>query len=112
MNKFGARKTVVDGHTFDSRAEAARYAQLRLLEQAGQISGLHIHPRFVIHDDFFCKQLNQNITRIVYEGDFFYYENGEQVVEDVKGVQTEAFKIKRKLFLKRYPHIIFRIMKA
>lgn len=38
-NKYGAKKTVVDGVTFDSKAEARRYQQLKLMQQAGEIIG-------------------------------------------------------------------------
>jgi hypothetical protein len=47
-NKYGARKTVVDGVTFASAKEAARYAQLRTLERAGLVKGLILQPRFPI----------------------------------------------------------------
>jgi len=47
-NKFGARRVILDGITFDSRKEARRYQQLKLLERAGVIRALQVHPRFVI----------------------------------------------------------------
>lgn len=90
--KYGNRKTVVDGITFASAKEASRYGELKLLEKAGEIRGLQLQPRFPM-------QVNgQHIT--TYVADFQYQERQGQLdtVEDVKGVQTEAFKIKRKLF--------------
>ncbi|MDD3747626.1 MAG: DUF1064 domain-containing protein, partial [Anaerostipes sp.] len=43
-SKYGARKTVIDGITFDSKREAKRYQELKLLEQAGEISYLELQP--------------------------------------------------------------------
>ena len=40
--------------------------------------------------------------------DFRYEENGKLVVEDVKGVRTREYILKRKMFKYRYPEIEFR----
>ena len=47
-SKYGAIRTTVDGVTFASKAEARRYAELKLLEQAGEIKGLELQPKFDI----------------------------------------------------------------
>jgi len=89
-NKYGARKTVVDGVTFASAKEAARYAQLRTLERAGLVKGLILQPRFplVVNGEKVC----------TYVGDFEYRdETGGRVIEDVKGVKTDVYRIKNKL---------------
>lgn len=112
MSKYNARPCDIGDLRFDSQAEGRRYQELQLLQAAGEISGLIVHPRFMLQEAFRCKQLNRNIQRIEYEGDFMYCENGRQVVEDVKGMETEGWKIKRKLFLKRYPEIDLRIVRA
>ena len=53
----------------------------------------------------------KRIAKITYAPDFVYVEDGAKIYEDVKGVETAAFKIKRKLFEKRYGCVI-RIVKA
>jgi hypothetical protein len=107
-NTRANKRTQVDGYTFDSQAEAARYGELRLSEQAGAISGLTIHPVFLLQEAF--KANGRTHKAISYEGDFGYTEKGVQVVEDVKGHRTEVFRLKEKLFRYRYPHINFRII--
>lgn len=100
--KYGNRKTIVNGIKFDSKAEAERYRELRLLEKAGEIKDLILQPEFLLQDKF---RYNGKTERAVkYIADFKYFDiaKGVYVVEDVKGVETEAFRIKRKLFLKQY----------
>ena len=90
-NKYRAQKTVVDGITFDSKAEARRYGELKLLEQAGEISGLELQPKFPIE---------VNGKKIcTWKGDFRYWCNRSRgwVVEDVKGVRTPVYCLKKKL---------------
>lgn len=93
MNKYHAKKIEVDGHTFDSKAEARRYQQLRLMQMGGEISGLELQRRFVVFE--------KGAASIEYVADFCYRDERtrENVVEDVKGVRTEAYRLKRKMFL-------------
>lgn len=92
-NKFGAKKTVLDNITFASRAEAQRYADLKLLERIGEITDLELQPAFdlVVNGQKVCR----------YIADFRYRETatGETVVEDVKSAPTRTpeYRIKRKL---------------
>jgi hypothetical protein len=109
MSKYHSRPIDLDGHHFDSRGEAKRYGELLILQACGQISGLSVHPTFELQSSFWCD--GKVIRAISYEADFQYFEFGRQIIEDFKGVETEAFKIKRKLFLKKYPQIEFRIVK-
>jgi hypothetical protein len=98
---------VVDGIRFDSKAEAQRYCDLLSLQAAEMISDLSLQPQFnlVVNGKHIC----------AYRGDFLYSElrNGvwSPVVEDVKGVSTQAFVIKRKLFEACYPDIALVITK-
>lgn len=109
MNKYHAIKTQIDGYTFDSKREAARYGELKLLEQAGEISDLQIHPRYQIVPGYLIGE--EWVRPVFYEGDFSYTENGQAVCEDVKGVQTAVFKLKSKLFRKEHPEIELRIVR-
>ena len=95
---------MVDGIRFASKAEAARYSELRRLVRGGKILSLQLQPRFpfVVNGKKVC----------TYVSDFGYFEAGNMVVEDVKGVKTDAFRIKAKLFAALYPHIELRIVRA
>jgi hypothetical protein len=107
--KFNNRKVKVDGLTFDSQAEYRRYCELKLMEQSGVIAGLSVHPKYMLQDAF--RHRGEIIRAITYKPDFEYFEGGHCVVEDVKGgraTQTEAFRIRVKLLLKRYPDVEFR----
>lgn len=102
MNKYGAKKVVVDGEVFDSRKEYYRWCDLRLLERAGKISDLKRQVKYVLIPS--QRQDGKLIEREVsYIADFEYMENGMKVVEDVKGYKRGAayqlFSIKRKLML-------------
>lgn len=107
--KYGNKKCTVGALTFDSQAEANRYAELRLMEVAGIISGLRCQPSYDLQAAF-TDGTGTRHRSIRYVGDFAYMEKGCEVVEDVKGHRTEVFKLKEKLFRFRYPHINFRII--
>jgi hypothetical protein len=82
----------VDGHSFASKAEARRYGELRLLEHAGQITGLSLQPRYPILIDrkLIC----------TYVADFAYVDSrGVNIVEDVKSTPTRTpiYRLKLKL---------------
>lgn len=90
MNKFRAIKTQVDGIVFHSKKESLRYRELLLLFRAGQIFDLAIQPEY---------EFKLNGKRMFkYIADFSYTDgNGENVTEDVKGVKTAVYKIKKKI---------------
>ena len=96
-NKFNAIKTTIDGITFDSRKESVRYSQLKLYEKGGLISDLRLQvpyeliPKLVIN--------GKTERAIKYVADFVYYDTVHKVeiVEDVKGMITDIFKIKYRL---------------
>lgn len=105
-SKYNAVKTEVDGITFDSKIESKRYANLKLLERAGVIENLKLQPRFLLQEGFTYNGHKER--KIEYVADFQYDRNGQTVVEDVKGMKTEVYKLKRKLFLYKYRDIVFR----
>jgi hypothetical protein len=94
--KYNARRTTVDGITFHSKAEAAAYSNRKLQEMSGDITGLELQPRYrlVVNGVHVCD----------YVADFRYTitATGTQVVEDVKGVKTAAYQIKKKLLKALY----------
>lgn len=103
MSKYNSKKTVVDGQTFDSKKEANRYQELVLLEKAGVIKNLSRQVKFVLipsQRDENGKVIERECS---YKADFVYYEeDGETVVEDVKGFRTKEYIVKRKLMLYQY----------
>ena len=113
-HKYNAKPTVYAGINFDSKAESIRYTQLLLLVRAGVISALQTHPTFELQKAFIEVSSGKKQRAINYEADFSHIEKGNPllVVEDVKGVETEAFKIKRKMFLYHYPQYELRVIKV
>ena len=99
-SKYGAQKTSVDGHRFDSKMESQRYAELALLERSGAISDLKLQPKYVLQEGF-CSR-GHKIRSITYIADFSYYFKGQLIVEDVKGERTQVYMLKKKLFLYKY----------
>lgn len=115
MNKYKARKITVGGQTFDSRKEYRRYCQLKMLEAAKEIDDLRRQVIYQLipkqYDTY--PRYSKNGRRLsdgrrcieracVYVADFVYTENGQTVVEDVKGMKTKDYIIKRKLMLYVY----------
>lgn len=83
-----------DGY-FASKRELSRWNQLKLLQADGQISELQKQVPFILHGtngEKICK----------YILDYVYNENGNKIAEDCKGFKTEAYKLKRKLFIAEY----------
>jgi hypothetical protein len=109
MNKYRNKKVIVDEKEFDSKREGNRYKELKLLERAGEIKDLELQPRFLLQDSF--KKNGRTFRKIEYVADFKYIENGKAIVEDVKGMQTDVFKLKHKIFEKVYPNLELRIIK-
>lgn len=100
-NKYGAVRTVVDGIKLDSKAEARRYGELKLLERAHEIQGLKVHPMF----DIWFPVRNDKILICKVELDFSYFDKRDNCYhyEDVKGKDNSLSKLKRKLVEAAYP---------
>lgn len=98
--KYRNIKTKVGGLTFDSKKEAHRYLELKQLQKEGRISNLELQPLFklIVNEQLICK----------YKADFRYkfIPHGKimkmgawDVVEDVKGMKTAVYRLKKKLML-------------
>lgn len=100
-SKYHSRKVTVDGVTFDSRKEARRYSELLLLERAGAIQNLQ---RQVKYELIPSQRIDGKVVErpCSYKADFVYAKDGKTVVEDVKGMRTKEYVIKRKLMLKEH----------
>lgn len=108
--KYKNKKVEVDGVLFDSKKEARRYTELKLLEKAGKIRELELQKVFeLIPSQREPDTIGKNggvhkgkvIERaVVYKADFAYFDaDGKYVVEDTKGFRTTEYVIKRKLML-------------
>lgn len=99
-NKFGARKTVIDGICFDSQKEAMRWCELKIMANAGAIEQLQRQIKFEIIPK------TAKFRAHYYIADFVYMENGKKVVEDVKGcrkgIAYQLFRLKQAIMYWRY----------
>ena len=100
-NKFGNVKTTIDNIVFDSKLEASRYLQLKLLDRAGEIRALEIHKRIPLmcgdKPILFTSKRYPKGRQAVYEADFDYIDvaSGKRVTEDTKGQRTDYYKLKK-----------------
>jgi hypothetical protein len=97
LSKYKAIKTRVGELLFDSKREARRYGDLKLLERAGQIRNLELQPVFPL--------IVNGVKVCEYRGDFIYFEGERRVIEDSKGFRTPVYKLKRKLLLALNPNM-------
>ena len=108
-SKYGAKKTELDGFKFDSQREANRWAELRLLEKAGEISHLQRQPEFLLYGSkgpvLIKSKRYPNGRRAKWIGDFSYFcrKRNKRICEDAKGVRTPAFILKRAVVEACYP---------
>ena len=102
MTKYHSHPAVVNGIKFDSRREARRYQQLQLLLKAGEITQLQMQKKYTLIPA--QKKPSGGTERAVtYTADFVYRDKeGNEVVEDAKGIKTQQYIIRRKLML--YAH--------
>lgn len=93
MFKYRNVPVIIDGYRFPSKAEGKRYTELRDGQRAGIFSKLERQPRFPI--------IINGVKICDYVADFRYYDNERrrEVIEDVKGVKTPEYKLKKKLVL-------------
>lgn len=105
MPKYHNKNCIVDGILFDSKKEAHRYGELKLLERMGLIKNLIRQPRYLLQPKFTHQSTGYKHRAIEYVADFQYEELGKTIVEDVKGMQTDVFKLKAKLFDYKYPDL-------
>ncbi|CDV96392.1 Protein of unknown function (DUF1064) [Desulfitobacterium hafniense] len=108
-SKYNAKRVQVAGKVFDSKAEANRYRELLLLMKTGEVAEVECQPRFLLQEGF--RKNGKTHRPIYYIADFLVkYADGHTEVEDVKGVKTEVFRIKQKMFEKRYPEYSLKIV--
>lgn len=90
-SKYRNSPTTVDGIRFDSKKEAEYYKKLKLLQESGEVS-------------FFLRQVPIHFSGGKYVADFLVvYADGTAKIVDVKGVETEVFKLKKRIIEAEYP---------
>lgn len=108
--KYHSKRTQADGATFDSVKECNRYHELKLLKQAGVITGFELQPRFLLQAGYVDGISGKFVKKMEYVADFrVTYTDGHEEIEDVKSVatMTKVYRIKKKLFRKLFPALIF-----
>jgi hypothetical protein len=100
-NKYNAKKTMVDGHLFDSQKEAKRYFELKCLQAAGEVWKLELQPKF---------DLMVNGVKVgTYIADFRYEtHDGKVIIEDVKSpvTKTPVYNLKKKILATYKPPVV------
>lgn len=102
-NKYHNTKVIYNGIKFDSKKEMQRYKDLELLESTDYICNLELQKKFLLQEGY-TNAKGKKIRPIYYIADFYYYDyiDNKWVVEDTKGVRTEVYKLKKKLFEYKY----------
>ena len=95
-SKYRNVKVTVDGIKFDSKIEAKRYGELKLLERAGKIEDLTLQTKFKLIGQY-APLLTEKGRHMAYIADFTYWdvETEKRVIEDVKGMKTPIYLIKK-----------------
>ena len=106
-NKYHNKKIETNGIIFDSVKEYRRFNELKLLEKAGVIKNLELQKKFLLQPSYTNIE-GKHIREISYIADFYYIENGKEVVEDVKSpaTRTQVYLIKKKMFEYKYDLVI------
>lgn len=100
MSKYKNKKVMIDNILFDSKKEANYYTYLKMLERASKIKNLELQKKYILQGHF--KLNGKTIRAITYIADFVYEDDKGVHVVDTKGYRTEVYKIKKKLFMKKY----------
>jgi len=98
--KYHNVKVEYDGYKFDSKHERDTYMILKDRQCKGEISELRLQVPFILQDGY--KLGNKKQQAITYIADFTYYEDKKFRVVDAKGILTDVYKIKKKLFEYKY----------
>lgn len=112
-SKYNAKKVEIDGIKFDSKAEGEFYLHLKKQVTERQILGFERQKRMLLQEGFSVEGVKGKIRPIFYVVDFIVTENdGTITYIDVKGVETDVFKLKKKLFMKRYNTALLKVKKT
>jgi hypothetical protein len=105
-SKYSNNKTTVAGVIFDSQKEASSYEELKLQLMVGEIAGFCRQAEFILQEGF------ANVKPITYRCDWIvFHNNGTYEIRDDKGMETEVFKIKHKMFMDKFPRLELKVVK-
>lgn len=114
--KYNAKRTNIDGFNFASRKEACYYIYLLIEQKNGRIQSFKLQPKFTLLPAF--KKINpisgreKSFQALSYVADFeILHNNGYLEIVDVKGVLTEVFEMKRKIFEEKFPELYLTVVK-
>lgn len=112
ISKYHNHKIIIGGMKFDSKKEALRWVELNHLQDAGEITNLRRQVKFTLipaqrEGETITARGIQRPGKVIerecfYVADFVYEQDGKTVVEDVKGMKTDAYILKRKMLLHFY----------
>lgn len=112
-SKYNAKKVEIDGIKFDSKSEGEYYLHLKQQVTERQILGFERQKRMLLQEGFSVEGVKGKIRPIFYVVDFIITENdGTLTYIDVKGVETDVFRLKKKLFMKRYNTALLKVKKT
>jgi len=104
MSKYNANKIVIDGYTFDSKAEGLFYQYLLTLKAKDKINNFEMQPQYILQPKY--TKNGVNIRPITYIADFLIYHiDGSTEVIDIKGFAVPTATIKKKMFNYIYPNL-------
>lgn len=100
-NKYKSKITYIDNHRFHSQKEARRYVELKLEQDAGNITDLELQPRYELRA--WPQHVEMGPVKLcTYVADFRYVRDGNLIIEDVKGMRTAMYILKKKLMKANY----------
>ncbi|MBD5572367.1 DUF1064 domain-containing protein [Clostridium botulinum] len=103
-SKYGAKKIVIDGITFDSKDEGKYYEYLKKLKSQEKILNFELQPKYELQPSF--KKYGKTHRAITYAPDFLIYHlDGSEELIDVKGTETQQGNMRRKMFDYKYPDL-------
>ena len=105
-SKYHNQKVEVGGKTFDSKKESKDWLRLKSMEDSGLIKDLRCQVPFELQPKYTTRD-GRKIRAITYVADFVYERDGAQYVQDSKGMRTDVYKMKRKMFEYKYPEYVF-----
>lgn len=105
MKQREKKEVEEDGYRFDSKKEWFFYKELKLRKKAKEFIDFDVHPKFVLQEGFYHQ--GQKVQAITYTADFRIFYEGKTEIVDVKGVQTETFKIKWKMLKNKFREDVY-----
>jgi hypothetical protein len=107
----GTLCTDSNGVLYDSQLERRRALELKILFEHGEITWWSWGPRYVLVDATVDERTGKRTAAVTYRPDFVVLEKGVLRVEDTKGLKTQMFMLKQKLWKARYPNVELRVIK-